>query len=248
MGMLKLHIVKIFGATGGSPTSRTIRAVDECITAGANVINMSLGSSNFSRTFNDAVTRAYNRGILVVAAAGNSGNGSYNYPASYPSVMSVAAVDSSNRKAGFSQFNDQVDIAAPGVGVLSTVPGGRYAEFSGTSMASPHVAGVAALVWSRFPTKTAQEIRQALELTAQDLGSSGRDDIFGHGLVRADLAYNSLAGGIGFTSPSLWMNNFGYNAGGWRVDKHPRYLADINGDGKADIVGFGYAGAYVSLA
>jgi len=61
-------------------------------------------------------------------------------------------------------------------------------------MASPHVAGVAALVWSHFPTKTAQQIRQALESTAQDLGSSGRDDIFGHGLVRADLAYNSLKG------------------------------------------------------
>jgi len=208
-GQVKLHIVKVFGNNGGwTRTSNLVRAVEECAAAGANVVNMSLGSSGSSRFERDAMTRIYNQGVLLVASAGNDGNGSYNYPASYPSVMSVAAVDSSNRKAGFSQFNDQVDIAAPGVGVLSTVPGGRYAEFSGTSMASPHVAGVAALVWSRFPTKTAQEIRRALESTAQDLGSRGRDDIFGHGLVRADRAYNSLKGSGGGGSGSGFSRSF----------------------------------------
>ena len=190
-GQVKLHIVKVFGR-GGAATSTIIRGFQECVSAGANVVNMSLGGGGYSRTFNDVISRAYNQGVLVIASAGNDGNSVKNYPASYPSVMSVAAVDSRNRKASFSQFNDQVDIAAPGVGVLSTVPGRRYANFDGTSMSSPHVAGVAALVWSHFPNKTARQIRQALESTAQDLGSAGRDDSFGHGLVRADLAYNFL--------------------------------------------------------
>ncbi len=208
-GELKLHIVKIFGDDGTSTrTSDLIRAVENCAAAGATVVNMSLGSDFYSQAKNDAMARIFNQGVLLVAAAGNNGSSSKSYPASYPSVMSVAAVDSSNRKAEFSQYNDQVDIAAPGVGVLSTLPGGRYARYSGTSMASPHVAGVAALVWSHFPNKTAKQIRQALESTAKDLGSRGRDDKYGHGLVRADLAYNHLIGkfGEGFSKKFVLIN------------------------------------------
>jgi len=193
-GQVKLHIAKVFDASGRTSTSTIIQGFNECVSAGANVINMSLGGGSYSQIFNDAITKAYEQGILVVAAAGNYGSSFKFYPASYPSVMSVAAVDSDNKKAWFSQYNDEVDIAAPGVDVLSTVPGGRYASLRGTSMASPHIAGVAALIWSHHPSKTAQEIRHALESTAQDLGSSGRDDYYGHGLVRADLAYNFLKG------------------------------------------------------
>ncbi len=197
-GQVKLHIVKIFADDGEwTWTSDLIRAVENCAEAGATVVNMSLGGETYSQAGNDAMERIYNQGVLLVAAAGNSGTADNFYPASYPSVMSVAAVDSSNEKAIFSQFNDQVDIAGPGVAVWSTVPGGMYAKVSGTSMASPHVAGVAALVWSHFPTATAQQIRQVLQSTAQDLGLPGRDDMYGHGLVRADLAYKFLSGGGG---------------------------------------------------
>ncbi len=212
-GQLKLHIVKVFNDSGGwTRTSDLIRAVENCAAAGATVVNMSLGGASFSQATRDAFQKVYNNGILLVAAAGNDSSDRYSYPASYSSVMSVAAVDINNERAHFSQFNDQVDIAAPGVDVLSTIPGGRYARFNGTSMASPHVAGVAALVWSHFPSKTAQEIRQALESTAQDLGSPGRDDSFGHGLVRADLAYNVLKGSGGGScvdSPVDWYDSDG---------------------------------------
>ena len=87
--------------------------------------------------------------MLLVAAAGNSGNGAYSYPASYNNVISVAATDSSDDRAPFSQFNDQVDIAAPGVGVPSTTGTDGYSSYSGTSMATPHVSGVAMVLWNQ---------------------------------------------------------------------------------------------------
>merc|ERR1719197_2130187 len=93
------------------------------------------GASDFERNyFQDLFD---NQGVLTIAAAGNGGSPSYLYPASYPSIMSVAATDSSDAKASFSQYNDEVDIAAPGVSVLSTVGGGGYSYYSGTSMATP---------------------------------------------------------------------------------------------------------------
>ena len=135
----------------------------------------------------------YDDGVLLVAAAGNDGSTNYLYPASYPSVISVAAVNSNKGLASFSQRNDQVDLAAPGVSVRSTVPPDGYRSLSGTSMATPHVSGVAALVWSHFPDKSAQEIRQALQESAEDLGPSGKDIRFGHGLVNAKRAFNFLS-------------------------------------------------------
>jgi hypothetical protein len=112
------------------------------------------------------------------------------------SLSFLSAIDENKEVASFSAFNDQVELSAPGVGVLSTIPGGQYAYKDGTSMACPHVSGVAALVWSHFPGKTNAEIRYALQQSAEDLGSvPGRDADFGFGLVRADLAYNFLASG-----------------------------------------------------
>jgi hypothetical protein len=113
----------------------------------------------------------------------------------------LLAIDENKNVAEFSAFNDQVELAAPGVNVLSTYPGGQYAYMNGTSMACPHVSGVAALVWSNFPDKTNKEIRYALQQSAEDLGVSGRDFDFGFGLVRADLAYKFLDEGNTGTPP-----------------------------------------------
>jgi serine protease len=325
---VKLFIVKVFGndqldsgACAWAYSSNLVDAVNKCRAAGANVISMSLGGGAKSRTEENAFKSAYNAGVLSIAAAGNDGNTRTSYPAGYASVMSVAAIDANEAVASFSQQNRDVEIAAPGVHVLSTVPwletntltaggttwagnhvegaargaptgtlvdGGQctaagawtgkvvlcqrgtnsfaekvnnvvagggaaaviynnvtsdptcgelnatlgtgvtssipaialscaqgaaalgqvsssakvvssvvipdsgYAAWDGTSMATPHVSAVAALVWSCNPGKTNVQIRNALTATAKDLGAAGKDNAYGYGLVQAKAALMSL--------------------------------------------------------
>ncbi|UCA10806.1 S8 family peptidase [Aeromonas enteropelogenes] len=192
-----LHIIKVFGANGWAYTSNLVGALNACQQAMSSrgftrmVINMSLGGSVPSKTEERAFNQAYSQNVLSVAAAGNAGNTSKSYPASYSSVVSVAAIDANKQLAYFSQRNDQVELAAPGVSVMSTVPGG-YAYYSGTSMATPHVVGVAALVWSQRLECSNDQLRQTLRLSAQDLGSAGRDNSYGYGLVQAKAAADRL--------------------------------------------------------
>jgi subtilisin family serine protease len=308
---LKLHIVKVFGANGWAYSSSLASAANKCKAAGAHVISMSLGGSRSNKTEQRAFDSLYAGGILPIAAAGNAGTTANSYPASYASVVSVAAIDVNKAWATFSQYNSNVEIAGPGVGVLSTVPRGTgllsslavgsstyapgdiegsprasatgaladfglggaavagsmtgkvcliqrgtydfatkvsncqasggvgaviynnvaggfggtlgttvtnipsvtasntegaamlaqlgqsatvavaasdYAYFDGTSMATPHVSAVAALVWSRNLNCTAAQLRNSLNKSAQDLGTVGRDTKFGFGLVQAKAA------------------------------------------------------------
>jgi subtilisin family serine protease len=195
--------------SGSGPTASIIAAVDECVTAGAKVISMSLGcAGNCFTAVEQAVLKdAYDDGVLIIAAAGNRGDGTLGYPASYATVMSVGAVDINENIASFSQHNKQVEISAPGVGIRSTITtdGGTkfsYASYSGTSMATPHVAGVAALVWSHFPRCSNNQIRNVLIKTSMDRGLTGCDEYYGHGIVQAKAAYDLLnttgctAGGV----------------------------------------------------
>jgi len=123
-----------------------------------------------------------------------------NYPASYDGVISVAALEKNNELASFSQRNSRVDLAAPGVNILSTLPNAgnsfdgqsMYGSWSGTSMACPHVFAVAALLWGVVQNSGAVDIRNAMQETAEDFGAAGRDDYFGHGLVSAKKAYDTL--------------------------------------------------------
>jgi len=192
-GQLQLHIVKVFNDSGSwAYGSDMVAAVDQCVAAGANVISMSLGGGAPSSAEQAAFDNAAANGVLAIAAAGNDGNSTMSYPASYDSVMSVAAVDSSKNVAYFSQYNSQVEIAAPGVSVNSTLPGNTYDAWSGTSMATPHVSGVAALVWSHFTECSASQIRHALNMTAEDRGTAGRDNYYGYGIVMAKNAIDAL--------------------------------------------------------
>ncbi|CCQ10944.1 Alkaline serine protease [Pseudoalteromonas luteoviolacea B = ATCC 29581] len=193
-GQLGLHIVKVFNDSGRwAYGSDLIKAIEQCEAAGANVTSMSLGGGASSTAERNAFEQSYSRGMLHIAAAGNDGNSSLSYPASYDAVVSVAAVDSSENKASFSQYNNQVEIAGPGVNVNSTWNNGGYKSISGTSMATPHVSGVAALVWSHFPECSNTQIRNALNATAKDKGTSGRDTSYGFGIVQAKAAYNYLS-------------------------------------------------------
>lgn len=322
-GQLNLHIVKVFGNDcNWAYASAFIKALDACQTLGGRVVvNMSLGGPTKSRTEERAFIDANNAGVLSIAAAGNDGNTRKSYPASYNSVVSVAAIDANKVAADFSQKNSQVELAAPGVGVLSTVPwlstntlevngvtyqgnhienatynggvtgaladgglcnstgswsgaivlcergeisffdkvvnvqngggsatviynnvtgnflgtlgdgnsssipaisisqedgqtlknnalgvsskvvsvfsspGSGYEAWDGTSMATPHVVGVAALVWSNHSSATNQQLRDALANTAEDLGEAGRDNFYGFGLVQAKAALDYLVNG-----------------------------------------------------
>lgn len=140
-----------------------------------------------------AFDNAYSAGLLIVASAGNSGKptgrgDNVGYPARYASVIAVADSNSSDIRASFSSTGPDVELTAPGVAINSTKLGGGYVEYSGTSMASPHVAGTAALVLGKTSGLSNVGVRAILTSTAQGLGTLGRDSFYGYGLVRADLA------------------------------------------------------------
>jgi len=192
-GFTNFFIGKGLSNSGSGSYAGVISAMNACETNGASVISMSLGGSGASTTFRDAAKTLHDKGVLLIAAAGNGGNSAFHYPASYDHIMSVAAVDSSGRRASFSQFNSQVEISGPGVSVQSTYRGGTYRNLSGTSMATPHVAGVAGLVWSHFPDCSPMQIRYAMSKTAtKGDGQSTCDTRFGHGIVDAKATYDFL--------------------------------------------------------
>src|SRR4051812_1983151 len=177
-------------ALGGPLGSGSTSDVANCITwlsdKGASVISMSLGAGD-STTLHNAVNYAWKSGsgAVIVAAAGNDGDATLNYPAAYAEVVSVAATDNRDARASFSNANADVEIAAPGVNVLSTYNGSNssYTTLSGTSMATPHVAGVGAIIRDRNPAFTAAQARSKLDASVDDLGTAGRDQQFGFGRV-----------------------------------------------------------------
>jgi subtilisin family serine protease len=188
----RLYGVKVLDASGSGWESDVIAGVDWARTNGMQVVNMSLGSSSASYSFQTAIANAQNAGLVLVAAAGNAGNcyatgDNVTYPGRFSQVIAVAATDSNDLRACFSSTGSAVDIAAPGVSTLTTYRGGGYRSASGTSLASPHVAGTAALVIaSGVSSNTA--VRDRLLTTADDLGANGRDSLYGYGLVDADEA------------------------------------------------------------
>jgi len=201
---VKIMALKAGDASGSLYTSDIISAIDYARINGADIINMSFGGSNFSASQQNAITNAYNAGVTLFAASGNEAQDGnpLEYPAGMSNVIGVGATTNKDERAAFSNYNAHVDISAPGQSIYSTMPSyevglnsygytQNYSYMSGTSMASPMAAGVAALLISQNPTYAPFQVQARMQYLADDLGSAGRDDQFGYGRINA---YRALTG------------------------------------------------------
>ncbi|MHB8896278.1 MAG: S8 family serine peptidase [Candidatus Geothermincolia bacterium] len=192
----KIQAVKVLDHMGSGYWEWVAAGIVYAADNGADVISMSLGGP-YSRLVEDACNYARDKGVVVVAAAGNSATSAKSYPAGSESVIAVSATDHNDQLAWFSNFGDWVDVSAPGVNVLATMPTytvtmnifwgleKNYSHMSGTSMACPNVAGLAALILARYPDLTNEQVREALINTGDDLGTPGFDPYFGYGRINA---------------------------------------------------------------
>lgn len=221
---LNLHIVKTFIQNGPLTfwiyTSNSIAAVDQCLAAGSNIINMSYGRSTYSLAENQALSAAAATGVLLIGAAGNSSGTTPKYPATLDAVMGVASVNNLGYPSVKSQYHPANEISAPGgqifpvttpvptpipanpplapmpaspTGMLSsTFLGNGYTSAEGTSLSAAYVSGVAAKLWGRHPTCTAGQIRTAINASSIDNGPVGRDRYYGYGIIDALAADTDL--------------------------------------------------------
>ncbi len=194
---VSLYAVKVLSDAGSGTVASVVAGIEWAVGEGIPVLNMSLGGSSDSQTLRDACDAAYGAGHLLVASAGNNGNpggrgDNVGYPARYASVIAVGSSTQNDTRSSFSSTGPDVELIAPGSSILSTLPGDEYGTYSGTSMASPHVAGVAALTWAANNELSHSDVRQILRDTAEDLGLSSNQQ--GYGLARADLAVAAASG------------------------------------------------------
>ncbi len=187
--------LKCFDADGLGTVFDAANGIEWAVDQGAKIINMSFGSQYPSSILEETVNYAWEKGLVLVAAAGNGGSDILHYPAAYENVISVSATDQNDNKAEFSTYGRHISVAAPGVNILSTTPDG-YQSWSGTSMACPHVVGLAALIWSVDSSSlTNTEVRGIIEQTVDDLGDPGWDQYYGHGRINALRALYAVNGG-----------------------------------------------------
>ncbi|MDP3994113.1 MAG: S8 family serine peptidase [Candidatus Doudnabacteria bacterium] len=195
--LASLYALKVLNSSGSGYWSNIIAALQWAVDNGMQVTNNSYGAgSDPGATVKAAFDNSAAAGIFHAAAAGNSGNcagkgNNVGYPARYDSVMAVAATNKSDSRPCFSSTGVAVELSAPGVSINSTQLGGGYVKFTGTSMASPHVAGAAALVIAAGVTNN-DEVRAILNSTADDIGATGKDTHYGYGLVNVAAAIASL--------------------------------------------------------
>jgi subtilisin family serine protease len=190
----KILSAKVLGDDGSGTEQSVATGIDWLLERGADIISMSLGSPLPSAAMKAAIDRAVAAGKFVICAAGNDGRpNSINYPAKWPNAIAVGAVDREGRVARFSSQGSELAIAAPGEDILSTFTGGGYAKLSGTSMSTPFVSGVVALLLARnrqpdcrSPVVDQASLVEHLRRTATDAGTTGRDPAYGWGLINPD--------------------------------------------------------------
>jgi subtilisin len=188
-----IYAVKVLDADGYGTLEGVIAGIEWAVDNGMDIANLSLEGPDF-QSLHDACDAAYAAGMLLVAAGGNTNGNEVKYPAAYSSVIAVTATDAVDQAASFSPLGPELELAAPGAEILSTVRGGGYDVLSGTSQAAPHVSGIAALFIAANPADRNgngihDEVKEMLHLSAIDLGEPGVDNTFGYGLVNPGSLY-----------------------------------------------------------
>jgi thermitase len=185
--------VKAMGSKGYGYTFDIAKGIIWAADHGADVINLSLGNYQPSAFLEEAIRYAYDKGAVLISAAGNDNSEQPSFPAAFPEVLSVSAVSYTGDKADFSNYGYYIDVTAPGVYIPSTYFKNQYAALSGTSMASPHVAGLAGLILSVNPDLSNRQVMNIIKGTARDIGEKGRDAYFGNGLIDINAALAAAA-------------------------------------------------------
>ncbi|WP_157943012.1 S8 family peptidase [Acetivibrio saccincola] len=166
-----------------------IESIYYAVDNGADIINMSFGGNMESEAFNEAIEYALSKGVVLVAATGNESKDAFSiYPAAHPGVIAVSATDEEEKLVSFSNYGSIIDIAAPGVNIISTVPGNKYDYFNGTSLSTAFVSAACALLLSKNPSLNNIEIQHILENSAKDIGDAGKDEKYGYGLLNIGAA------------------------------------------------------------
>jgi subtilisin family serine protease len=182
LSFLSFYSLKCFLFT--NPYSHVAQGIRFAVDNGAAIINMSFVGKDFSQYLSDAIQYAHSKNVLVVVASGNErGNTANYYPASDQKVLVVSAVDQNDTIASFSNTGSSVDVSAPGVGIISTVPGDLFESHSGTSMAVPYVSGIAAMLKLDEPIRSVRGIENLLKKYVDDRGAIGWDSQYGEGIV-----------------------------------------------------------------
>lgn len=194
--------LRVIDTEGYVYSAGAARAICESADIGIKIMNMSYGGPSSNAVEEYAINYAAGKGCLMIAASGNN-NGPISYPAKYPVVLSVGATDENDNRCDFSNYGSELFLTAPGINIYSSYPIATFKMLQGTSMACPHVAGLAALLWAKDPTLTASDIVAIMGASAIDLGDTGRDVYYGWGRIRADTALKMLDSLKGSIRPSV---------------------------------------------
>ncbi|WP_432363783.1 S8 family serine peptidase [Sporosarcina sp. UB5] len=181
---VKIMPIRVLNEEGQGYDSDVAKGIRYAVDHGAHIVNMSFAGEGYSQYLADAIAYALSKNVVVVVAAGNESANTANYfPASEQKVIVVSATDKDDRVASFSNTGSTIDVSAPGVHIVSTVPGGQFKSLSGTSMAAPHVSGIAAMLKLESPIRSRQGIERLLKRYVDDRGPAGWDSQYGEGIV-----------------------------------------------------------------
>lgn len=180
--------IKVTDDANSARVSTIVAGLELAYKEGVKIVQISLSTNEFSRVLQNAIEEAQSRGILVISSGGNSGLTELRYPAALPGVIGVGAVDKNQDIESYSTTGDHITLVAPGASIYTTSTGSNYATVSGTSFAAPQVAGACALIWSVAPDLTNNQVREILIQSTTDLGKTGKDSIFGYGLLNIEKA------------------------------------------------------------